>query len=76
MRAQGNLKEEQQVFMKANTVLLTQLLSPVQAALLMLQCWPAHCDCFGFANFVASEVGPWLVMAAFSWFAGDRPCAS
>lgn len=44
------------MFMECNTVLLTQILSPVQAALLMLQCWPAHCDCFGFANYIASEV--------------------
>ena len=44
------------MFTECNTVLLTQILSPVQAALLMLQCWPAHCDCFGFANYIASEV--------------------
>ncbi|BDA49095.1 hypothetical protein COCOBI_13-2050 [Coccomyxa sp. Obi] len=50
-----NLKEEQQVFVHANSVLLREILSPVQAALFMLQSWPAHCDCFGFANFVASE---------------------
>lgn len=54
--AQENLKEEQQVFVHANSVLLREILSPVQAAMFMLQSWPAHCDCFGFANFVASEV--------------------
>lgn len=53
---QENLKEEQQLFVHANSVLLKDILSPIQAALFMLQSWPAHCDCFGFANYVASEV--------------------
>ena len=44
------------MFVHANSVLLRDILSPVQAALFMLQSWPAHCDCFGFANFVAAEV--------------------
>lgn len=44
------------MFVAANAAILTRILSPVQAALLMLHAWPAHCDCFGFSNLVASKV--------------------
>ena len=37
-------------------MLLGTLLSPVQAALLMLHAWPAHCDCFAFATAAIQQV--------------------
>lgn len=53
--AQENLSQESKLFAGANTVLLQQILSPVQASLLLLHAWPAHCDCFAFATAVASR---------------------
>ena len=57
MRAvQENLAQERKLFAGANTVLLQSILSPVQAGLLMLDAWPAHCDCFAFATVVLDKV--------------------
>ena len=53
---QENLAQEQKLFAGANTVLLQSILSPVQAGLLMLDAWPAHCDCFAFATVALNEV--------------------
>jgi hypothetical protein len=50
--AQERLQAQRCALARANTALLQELLSPVQAARLMLRAWPAHCDCLGFANAV------------------------
>ena len=36
--------------------MLQTILSPIQAGLLMLEAWPAHCDCFAFAAAAIEEV--------------------
>ena len=53
---QDNLAQERKLLAGASTVLLGTLLSPVQAALLMLHAWPAHCDCFAFATAATQQV--------------------
>ena len=53
---QDNLAQERKLLAGADTVLLGTLLSPVQAALLMLHAWPAHCDCFAFATAAIQQV--------------------
>ena len=53
---QMNLDQERALFAKANTMLLQSVLSPIQAGLLMLDAWPAHCDCFAFATMALKEV--------------------
>ncbi len=54
--AQENLVQERKLFAEGNTVMLQTILSPVQAGLLMLEAWPAHCDCFAFAAAAVEEV--------------------
>ncbi|CAL5226792.1 g9653 [Coccomyxa viridis] len=54
-RLEENLAQERKLFAGANTVLLQSILSPVQAGLLMLDAWPAHCDCFAFATVALNE---------------------
>ena len=53
---QESLAQERKLFAGANTVLLQSILSPIQAGLLMLDAWPAHCDCFAFATVAMNEV--------------------
>ena len=36
--------------------MLQTILSPVQAGQLMLEAWPAHCDCFSFAAAAVEEM--------------------
>lgn len=54
--AQENLAQERKLFAEGNTVMLQTILSPVQAGALMLEAWPAHCDCFAFAAAALNEV--------------------
>lgn len=53
---QDNLAQERKLFARANTALLQSILSPIQAGLLMLDAWPAHCDCFAFATVAMNKV--------------------
>lgn len=54
-RLEENLGQERKLFAEANTYMLQTILSPVQAGLLMLDAWPAHCDCFAFSVAAAQD---------------------
>lgn len=58
------MREEQQLVGEANHVLLTRVLSAVQAARLLLAYHPEPFDCLGLANALASDAAGAASVAA------------
>ncbi|KAK9837323.1 hypothetical protein WJX81_006202 [Elliptochloris bilobata] len=49
-----NLRREQKTVMELNFVTMNRVLSPIQAALFVVEAFPGHCDCLALANIQAS----------------------
>lgn len=47
---QDNLRREQRASMDINCVTVSKILSPVQAALYMIEVYPLHCDALALTN--------------------------
>ena len=52
---QDCVRKEAKAVQQFNFVILSRILNPVQAALLLIHAWPAYADCMSFINQLAAQ---------------------
>ena len=49
------MQKEAKLAQQYNFVIMNRILTPIQAVLLLVNAWPAYCDCLGFANVLVAQ---------------------
>ena len=70
---QESMQKEAKLAQQYSFVIINRILTPIQAVLLLVNAWPAYCDCLGFTNVLVTQHSAQSQQALSS--AGDRNAA-